>query len=103
MARVDAAPGVVNDRRRPNEDPGSVMDQMGHTDAGFTMRVYRHSRWAAKAIWRGSRRPSPPAPGGRKARVSRASGSAPGTIRTCDLPLRRRTLYPLSYGRVRSG
>jgi hypothetical protein len=29
--------------------------------------------------------------------------NAPGTIRTCDLPLRRRTLYPLSYGRVRSG
>jgi hypothetical protein len=27
------------------------------------------------------------------------SVSAPGTIRTCDLPLRRRTLYPLSYGR----
>jgi|HubBroStandDraft_3_1064219.scaffolds.fasta_scaffold07372_9 hypothetical protein len=25
--------------------------------------------------------------------------SAPGKIRTCDLPLRRRTLYPLSYGR----
>jgi uncharacterized protein len=25
--------------------------------------------------------------------------SAPGTIRTCDLSLRRRTLYPLSYGR----
>src|SRR5688572_33343118 len=24
---------------------------------------------------------------------------APGTIRTCDLSLRRRTLYPLSYGR----
>jgi integrase len=24
------------------EDPGSVMDQLGHTDAGFTLRVYRH-------------------------------------------------------------
>src|SRR4051794_24759580 len=24
---------------------------------------------------------------------------APGRIRTCGLPLRRRTLYPLSYGR----
>lgn len=23
-------------------DPGSVMDQMGHTDAAFTLRVYRH-------------------------------------------------------------
>jgi integrase len=23
-------------------DPGSVMDQLGHTDAGFTLRVYRH-------------------------------------------------------------
>ena len=27
------------------------------------------------------------------------SGSAPGTIRTCDLCLRRAALYPLSYGR----
>jgi integrase len=23
-------------------DPGSVMDQLGHTDAGFTLRLYRH-------------------------------------------------------------
>ncbi len=23
-------------------DPGAVMDQLGHTDAGFTLRVYRH-------------------------------------------------------------
>jgi hypothetical protein len=23
-------------------DPGSVMDQLGHTDASFTLRVYRH-------------------------------------------------------------
>jgi hypothetical protein len=27
------------------------------------------------------------------------SSDAPGRIRTCDLSLRRRTLYPLSYGR----
>jgi L-Ala-D/L-Glu epimerase len=27
---------------------------------------------------------------------------APGRIRTCDLALRRRALYPLSYGRVRA-
>jgi integrase len=24
-------------------DPGSVMDQLGHADPGFTLRVYRHS------------------------------------------------------------
>ncbi len=23
-------------------DPGGVMDQLGHTDPGFTLRVYRH-------------------------------------------------------------
>jgi integrase len=23
-------------------DPGSVMDQLGHTDPGFTLRIYRH-------------------------------------------------------------
>jgi hypothetical protein len=28
--------------------------------------------------------------------------SAPGRIRTCDLALRRRALYPLSYGRWQS-
>ena len=28
---------------------------------------------------------------------------APGRNRTCDLSLRRRTLYPLSYGRKRRG
>jgi integrase len=25
------------------EDPGSVMDQLGHADPGFTLRVYRHA------------------------------------------------------------
>jgi integrase len=38
------------------EDPGSVMDQMGHTDAGFTLRVYRHSMRRDKSsrrAWRG--------------------------------------------------
>jgi hypothetical protein len=24
-------------------DPGAVMDQLGHADAGFTLRVYRHA------------------------------------------------------------
>ncbi len=26
-------------------DPGSVMDQLGHADPGFTLRVYRHGMW----------------------------------------------------------
>ena len=34
-------------------------------------------------------------------RAARAERSAPGRIRTCGLPLRRRALYPLSYGRGR--
>jgi integrase len=36
-------------------DPGSVMDQMGHTDASFTMRVYRHGMRRdphSKQAWR---------------------------------------------------
>src|SRR6185312_14257206 len=37
-------------------------------------------------------------PAAGRARV-RESSSAPGKIRTCDLSLRRRALYPLSYGR----
>jgi len=40
------------------------------------------------------------APNREKAVGSRPFRNAPGTIRTCDLPLRRRTLYPLSYGRL---
>jgi hypothetical protein len=34
---------------------------------------------------------------GRSAGFARAMSGAPGRIRTCDLPLRRRLLYPLSY------
>ena len=34
-----------------------------------------------------------------KGAVSNAFDDAPGRNRTCDLSLRRRTLYPLSYGR----
>jgi hypothetical protein len=30
----------------------------------------------------------------------RTENGAPGWIRTSDLPLRRRLLYPLSYGRL---
>jgi hypothetical protein len=32
-----------------------------------------------------------------------ASQNAPGRIRTCGLALRRRALYPLSYGRGEQG
>jgi hypothetical protein len=41
---------------------------------------------------------SEPPPRGRRAGI-RAVRSAPGPIRTADLSLRRRALYPLSYGR----
>ena len=37
---------------------------------------------------------------GKWAPTERPCDDAPGTIRTCDLSLRRRTLYPLSYGRL---
>ena len=33
-------------------------------------------------------------------RASLPTSDAPGTIRTCDLCLRRAALYPLSYGRA---
>jgi hypothetical protein len=38
---------------------------------------------------------------GRWGAICREFVSAPGKIRTCDLSLRRRALYPLSYGRRR--
>jgi integrase len=63
------------------EDPGFVMDQIGHADPTFALRVYRHSM----------RRDGDDLAG--------LLGYAPGRIRTCDLALRRRALYPLSYGR----
>ena len=105
-------------------DPGYVMDQLGHTDPTFTLRVYRHgmrrdpvSREALRQLvgtddWAATGSNVVPvsfpaaAGGGRIYKNPAISGAfcdAPVTIRTCDLPLRRRTLYPLSYGRVRSG
>jgi integrase len=56
-----------------------------------------HARDAA----RGRRGAAPPRSRGRRrmGTTSGASSDAPGRIRTCDLALRRRALYPLSYGR----
>ena len=51
-------------------------------------------------LTRSSRRPDLAA-NARSRFVSRAFADAPGRNRTCDLSLRRRTLYPLSYGRRR--
>jgi integrase len=43
------------------EDPGHIMDQLGHTDPAFTFRVYRHSmrrddgeRDRLRALWNGT-------------------------------------------------
>ena len=36
-------------------------------------------------------------------RVDKRAKNAPGRIRTCGLALRRRALYPLSYGRGEHG
>ena len=39
-------------------DPGAAMDQLGHADAGFTLRVYRHAivcTPAARAAFVGAR------------------------------------------------
>jgi integrase len=43
------------------EDPGHIMDQLGHTDPAFTFRVYRHSmrrdegeRERLRALWDGT-------------------------------------------------
>src|SRR4029077_15739366 len=44
---------------------------------------------------------TPPAHPFRNLPICRQFCYAPGTIRTCDLSLRRRALYPLSYGRRR--
>ena len=54
--------------------------------ATFVLGSYLRGRAAAEAA---------PTPDSR----ARLASSAPGTIRTCDLCLRRAALYPLSYGR----
>lgn len=55
----------------------------------------------ADATRRRARKPSSGALRNQKSGRFQAFRNAPGRIRTYDLPLRRRTLYPLSYGRVR--
>ncbi len=93
-------------------DPGSVMDQLDHTDPAFTLRVYRHGMrrdqaskealrvlvggadWAATGS--NAEMAAVALPSGGVSDVSESEGfaalsrSAPGRIRTCDLSLRRR-------------
>ncbi len=99
-------------------DPGSVMDQLGHTDPGFTLRVYRHGMrrdaasrqrlrilvdgvdWApmgAKPHERLAPRDTRTVVSARKPPNSRAFRSCPRQESNLDLPLRRRSSYPLDY------
>jgi integrase len=104
------------------EDPPYVMAQLGHTDPAFTLRVYAHAmrrdagdKERLKALVEG-REWAPMGTTGPDEGAEEAgnhstdsdetpgdpgvSESAPGRIRTCGLSLRRRALYPLSYGRL---
>src|SRR5262249_9389773 len=98
------------------EPPTVVMAEMGHTDAALALKVYAQvmrrgecerealaaRQWADMGRWRLIR------PNRKRDRAERVGGKwlcqainrhAPGVIRTRDLSLRRRALYPLSYGR----
>jgi Phage integrase family len=98
-------------------DPGSVMDQLGQTDPGFTPRVYRHGMRrdedsraqlvgvepkghpkgtsGSESIETGSGKGD-----GDAAKLSNwqgISGRCPRRESNLDLPLRRRSSYPLDY------
>ena len=100
------------------EDPGSVMDQLGHADPGFTLRVYRHgmrrdpdAKRRLRALVEGvdwapmgttpqsdptADQPTAAAPD-QKQLNSRAFRACPRQESNLDLPLRRRPSYPLDY------
>jgi hypothetical protein len=86
-------------------DPGSVMDQLGHTDASFTLRVYRHgmrrdqaSRGALPAGWPGREREKPRRSGAFWERARQDLNLRPFApeLESDRLPRRR---IPCSYGR----
>ncbi|MGH2891579.1 MAG: tyrosine-type recombinase/integrase, partial [Solirubrobacteraceae bacterium] len=66
------------------EDPGAVMDQLGHTDPAFTFRVYRHAmrrgpaeRAALRALVGASTGPDPTVLGANKGTGSGFSAFIP--------------------------
>ncbi|MGC2373991.1 MAG: site-specific integrase [Solirubrobacteraceae bacterium] len=71
-------------------DPGSVMDQLGHTDPGFTLRVYRHGMRGATAPQRSAyRRSSGPLIGHHRALAPKTepSRNSSPSRRTGRIPL----------------
>jgi hypothetical protein len=127
MADADAMPRTMLRRTVASvlyalgEDPGVLMDEMVHTDPAPGLRVYRQAmrrgedeKQALRALVDGGNRQklggqrfgrgdlSSPATSSSTPQIrshKRIPQHAPGKIRTCDLSLRRRALYPLSYGR----
>jgi Phage integrase family len=104
------------------EDPARVMRQMGHTSPEMMLGVYAQAMdWGEGAADRlrdlvnGADLAAPIGTKaveatGERSRLTAGSRTtqglatnAPGRIRTCDLSLRRRALYPLSYGRLAEG
>jgi hypothetical protein len=85
-------------------DPGAVMDQLGHADAGFTLRVYRHAMRRTPAA-RAALQALVGAPDWALAAVSgltNCSGAAPRRTRKSPLsrdlsPSRRADSKPLTY------
>ena len=116
-----SASEVDRQRRRPGTSPAIHLPSRRAGTRDSTRRspcarqveaevVHQRAVVLAPASSRRARRPprERPAAGGEEelpelARVGavgvRRAGHAPGRIRTCDLALRRRALYPLSYGR----
>ena len=97
-------------QRRPPQRQGTRRDRVGVVaEAGAAAAAVdpagagpgpgRPSRTCAGGPHRSATNPSAPALVGSRA-ARRDPGARAGRIRTCDLSLRRRALYPLSYGRA---
>ena len=88
---------------RPGPLAGGVLAPSRFPDASLSARMRVEQCWVARAARRralsGARLWAEPGSARREPTAGQGSESAPGRNRTCDLALRRRALYPLSYRR----
>ena len=91
----DAALNAYDQAEQDAQDRSDVEVVLLSADSLETIKRTHSSYFNTHRVVRGvSSRWRPP-------HLNRQFHNAPGKIRTCDLPLRRRALYPLSYGRRR--
>src|SRR6476659_8687016 len=88
-------------RALPVPGPGTRTRYLRRTLSGLPMVRRGRLQGNGVSFWRVARTPQSEFNGvGGAFGLAPAAVGAPGRIRTCDLPLRRRLLCPLSYGDV---